>query len=77
MSTAVDTAFEELVSHGDTAEYKHAVCAMCYPDLDRLPPDIVTICGQYVEAKTWHARRSRLAKCSTCLTRVGWPCGHC
>lgn len=77
MSTAVDTAFEEIVAaFAETAGYRHAICAVCFPDLDVLPAEVVTICGRRMASEAWRALRGQPAKCSTCAAVPVFPCGH-
>lgn len=77
MSTAVDTAFEEIVSgYAETAGYRHAICAACFPGV--LPAEVVTLCGWRMASGAWQAPRSQPAKCAKCVASdvSPLPCGH-
>lgn len=76
MSTAVDTAFEELMSaQGAEPEPLHYVCATCYP----IPvPGVVAVCG-YVCRNDAPPDPEGAHKCAPCLRLYeapAFPCGH-
>lgn len=75
MSTAVDTAFEELVS-AQSADPLHLVCAACWPRSTPLGV-AVAVCGHQTtgpeEIPKGHHR------CATCVAlenTTPLPCGH-
>jgi hypothetical protein len=78
MSTAVDTAFEELVSRSDEVKVHHGVCAVCYPDLV-VPAGGVALCGYCFDTREEAIDCTGLHKCAACLAvsdRPVLPCGH-
>lgn len=78
MSTAVDTAFEELVaSDEDAGDPMHAVCIVCHPLGRVIPSGAIAICGYVsVEDGSYAANSSGVHKCAPCLASREWPCGH-
>lgn len=76
MSTAVDTAFEELMATQDGQEPPgplHLVCLVCHPVTDIPVP---TVCGTMTTGRPpgpEHVRRC--AKC-VALDLPRLPCGH-
>lgn len=78
MSTAVDTAFEELTSaYDETAEPMHGVCGFCYPG-DIVPAGAVAICGHRFETAEPVTYCSGEHKCARCIALDMSPlsCGH-
>lgn len=78
MSTAVDTAFEELMSASVAEpEALHYVCTRCWPD--SLPPGVaVALCGHQTRGAPesgFHGRHA-CAKCLAVHAVSPLPCGH-
>lgn len=75
MSTAVDTAFEELMAAGgDALPPLHIVCGICHPDSG---PGTVMLCGHVAigpAESDWRGRHM----CAKCLALdvSPLPCGH-
>lgn len=77
MSTAVDTAFEELMSaDADAAEPLHLVCVKCWPN--SVPAGIeVALCGHRATGNPPDLTgRHRCAKCIALKDITPLPCGH-
>lgn len=75
MSTAVDTAFEDLVSAGaDAGEPAHGVCAVCYPVT--VPAGGLAFCGYRFPADEPVVDCTGLHKCAPCMSTKTPPCGH-
>lgn len=74
MSTADDTAFEELMSaEGEPPDPLHLVCAVCYPDSG---PGTPCLCGHTAQGPpVLEGGRPVCAKCLA-LDAAGLPCGH-
>lgn len=76
MSTAVDTAFADLVSATeDAGEPMHGVCDACYPN-SYVPAGAIAICGFRIEDGGTAGEAPGQHKCSKCLTLQCWSCGH-
>jgi hypothetical protein len=74
VSTAVDTAFEELVSAGHgVPEPLHLVCLLCHPNIDMPVP---AVCGTMTSGKP--RMPYHLGWCVECvaLDLPQLPCGH-
>jgi hypothetical protein len=77
MSTALDTAFEAIVSGGEAEEH-HGVCGLCYPG-EIIPAGSVAICGHRFETTEAVLDCTGLHKCASCLALDKppfLPCGH-
>jgi hypothetical protein len=76
VSTAVDTAFEEILSAGDAAEELHLVCGICFPQGPVFRPAIA-LCGYRTRGVVLDpAGRHRCARCLPWEERSPLPCGH-
>lgn len=79
MSTAVDTAFEELMAAPDAGKPEHLICTVCYPP-PVAPTGATVLCGFQLEAmEAITRRRSGRHKCARCLqvdVQSVYPCGH-
>lgn len=82
MSTAVDTAFEAIVSSRDEApDELHAVCAICFPPEQFGRVRVVALCGHEYPASHEPDGLDGDPKCAKCVALsindgAPWPCGH-
>jgi hypothetical protein len=75
VSTAVDTAFEEITAEQeDAGEPAHGVCAVCYPTT--VPVGGVAFCGYRFPEEEPVVDCPGLHKCGKCLGTSRPPCGH-
>lgn len=75
MSTAVDTAFEELVaSQGDAPRELHLVCGHCWPAREA---GGIAVCGYRTTSPEQDPTgQRRCAKCLPWDSKSPLPCGH-